>query len=188
MRNRFILGAVVLALLCFLVGGIHSSYRAWEKKGASRPIPVQSEKIETQLNGVDLGEWEGGRKVWALKANRVTYDGERRKASLKDIEARFWEAGVLVSTAHSPRAFIDTTDRRVEMGGGISIVSKVEDASVKADGIDWSGGNQRLHATGDVFFHRGKNLVRCTELWADRSLRKVEMNGPVIMRFYMESP
>lgn len=179
MLKRIVLAAFVLGTVA---GGVVVSYRSWEKKEAPSPPPPPQ---QAQLQGTELDEWVDGRKVWSLKSERVTYDGGRL-AVLKQIEARFWEGSRMVSSARSPQATLDLPSRKVQMEGGITIESKMDDASVHADRIDWSGGQRRLHATGDVTFRRGTNVVRCRELWADASLRTVSMQGPVSARFDLE--
>jgi LPS export ABC transporter protein LptC len=182
MAKRLIFGAAALVLVC---GAVVLVYQRWNQHPAP-PLPQAS--AQPALEKVDLGEWSGGRKLWSLQADRVTYDNDRHNAALVGIRAQFWEGKTLVSQARSPFANVDTRDRRVEMGGGIAIDSKLEDASVRAARISWNGGDQRVHATGDVSFRRGNNLIRCRELSADRSLRRVTMQGPIAARFDLEIP
>lgn len=182
MKKRLISGAAALLVLC---GAIVLVYQRWNHHPAA-PAPQAS--AQPALEKVDLGEWNAGKKVWSLQADKVTYDGTRDNAALTGIRAQFWEGSNVVSEAKSPFASVDTRDRKVEMRGGITIESKVEDSSVRADRISWNGGQQRLHASGSVSFHRGPSVLHCKELWADRALRRVTMEGPVKARFNLEIP
>lgn len=141
----------------------------------------------TRFSGVDLTEYSGSQKLWSLQARQVL-GKPGGQARLVDIHAEFWEGNRMVSRAVSPTATLDTQTHDVRMQGGIVVRSTVASTSIHADEVAWQSGQQELQCTGHVEFQRGPAQFDCQALLASRSLRQVQMKGPIAATLDVEVP
>lgn len=174
---------IVAAAGLAIFGGAWGLVQLMQPRPAAEPPPPRP---AVQLETVEIVEYEGGQKLWELLARNVVYDRDRKLAELEELEVRFWERGQVVSIARSPRAVLETEARNIRMQGGIRVTSTQATTSVEAREVEWQAGTQELHAIGDVVFRRGLSTMEGPELWASRSLMRVQVGSPVKARVVVD--
>lgn len=151
-----------------------------------RPAPTPTSPPGIVFRQMHLVEYAAGSRIWDLDATHVQYDGDGQRAVLRDIQARFYDRGKLVSRASAPEALLDTRSRDLSLVGGIQVTSADAATLVRADQVGWSAGSHALHARGAVAFRQGPTAVEAAELWADTGLRQVRL-GPRV-RMHLQVP
>jgi LPS export ABC transporter protein LptC len=126
-----------------------------------------------------FSEAASGRTLWTASAARATYRTGPRLASLERVEADFFEGGRPVTRATAPWASYDHAAHDLRLGGGLTLRSLDGRAGVSARDARWDPAQGRLVTGGGVAFWRGPNRLTATGLWADRTLRRVELRGQV---------
>lgn len=147
------------------------------REAAAPSVSPASPHVE--LEGVRLSEGSGATKVWDLAAAHVEYRTPTHEADLRDVQARFYQGGKLVSSAKAPRAHLESDARRFELAGGMRVVSPDGSTGFESQRTAWQPRPGRLEAGGRVRFWRPGGRLEAGAIDADRSLQTVHLTGGV---------
>lgn len=142
------------------------------------------------LERAEFGEQEAGKPVWKATAARAVLKpagsvggaagaADAKVVDLSEVEARFFEDGRAVTRGRSPQAVWRQAEHDLRLTGGVTLEAIDDKAGVAAHEARWDPATGRLLAKGSVRFWQGANRLTAPELRADRTLRRVELQGGV---------
>ena len=150
--------------------------------GGGTPEPAKSGRLPEpglQLERAEFSEASRGGQLWRVQARRATYRARGGVAVLEGIQATFFEAGRPVTRGGAPQATFDQPRHDLRLAGGLRLETLDGKAGVQAEEARWDPASGRLDTGGGVAFWQGPNRLTANRLWADRSLRRVELRGRV---------
>jgi len=147
------------------------------------PTPDDSLKEPVFFKGTELKAQEGDRKYWSLKAEKATYDEERKTAGAQLIECTFYNArneAVLFVFASGANVSLDSDS--VDFQGDVQVkAASGEELIVKK--LRWDGKKKKLEGEGGVKIVRKYSVMTARRMIADPELKNVELYEDVRVNY-----
>lgn len=159
--------------------------------GPSRPTPKSSTSVSgsaekaignaprrvVESGAVHLESADAdGNKIWTLngRSARAGLQDENSEFFLNEVTGEIYDRGAVASTFAAAEAKAETISKRLVLNQGVSITSKDQNLTIRADKILWMEDRGLFAASGNVqIISPDFSLGKMDEVWATPDLSKV---------------
>jgi len=176
-----LVGAFLAGTAAFLV-----KERALPPQAAVQPAketpPPASPKESSSAVQMEGGQFSGvdekGRKQWEVRAQVVSLDTARERATLQNPVGTLYREGKVALTFRADQGRVDMQAREVELVGNVQMESS-EGRRLHARKVTWSEKAGKITASGEVRLSEGKLTVRADLLESGLELARTRLVGNV---------
>lgn len=150
-------------------------------EGTREPAAEESGKPAIELSGAEVVRRdEQGEVIWRVAASgTMEFDEEQRAVRAEEVNWVLEKGGLGKLTLTAPLMDADYEGKRLLFSEGVLIASDEEDASFRAERMEYQFDTEKLIGSGQVKVKRGGFTGTAPELVIDNRANKVRLRGGV---------